>query len=218
MYIHVPVLIMQEIPFLHLYSGAVSRKERVNNHRSHPGVEIQQFFKEMAKRKPKTSISCIYLIYCILKKKHVVTAVTLKSGRLVVPFSSSYSAKSPRLCLSSLRMELHVPLACVLPNLSAVGPCLLTALFFVTPPPPRLLKFPHFIPPWIPLSWLVDLPASPQCGCISVPCCALFWLVSWQQTTVMTGLQARERERERECPSFAAADSSLQNRGWCAIN
>lgn len=37
---------------------------------------------------------------------------------------------------------------------------------------------------------LVDLPASPQCGCISVPCCAL--LVSWQHTTAMTGLQGRE--------------------------
>lgn len=39
---------------------------------------------------------------------------------------------------------------------------------------------------------LVDLPASPQCGCISVPCCALCGSVSWQQTTAMTGLQGRE--------------------------
>lgn len=60
MYIHVSIIvIMQEMPSLHLYSVpvVVSIKERVNNHNnnSNPGVVIQQSSKGMAERELKAN-------------------------------------------------------------------------------------------------------------------------------------------------------------------
>lgn len=95
MYIHVPVIIMQEIPSLHLYSGAVSRKERVNNHRSHPGVVMQQFSKETAKRKLKANI-------CIKETGHHCSHTEVRQTGCTI--ASLYAAKSPHLCLTFLRM------------------------------------------------------------------------------------------------------------------
>lgn len=61
MYIHVSVIIMQEIPSLHLYSVPVvfSIKERVNNHdiKSNPHVVMQKSSKRMAERELKANRS-----------------------------------------------------------------------------------------------------------------------------------------------------------------
>lgn len=146
MYIHVPVLIMQEIPSLHLYSGAVSRKEKGEQSQESSWCgDTAIFFFFPKKQQKETDIS----------KKQVVTAVTLESGRLVGPLSASYWAKSPHLCLASPQnVAAHAtslwrrprPSSCVLANPSALGPCLLTALLYVPERPPLSTSLP-FHPP-----------------------------------------------------------------------
>lgn len=64
---------MQEMPSLHLYSDTVSKKKKKERVKSNPGVVTQQFSKGMAENKLKAN------------KTQVATAVSLKSGRPVVP-------------------------------------------------------------------------------------------------------------------------------------
>lgn len=91
-----------------------------------------------------------------------VLAVLLEKGPLFHPFQVPRVQSSLRCCLTS------------------------TPLLQVHPSHPSTLL------PFLYHGGLVDLPVSPQCGCISVPLLCFVWSVSWQQTTAMTRLQGRE--------------------------
>lgn len=60
------------------------------------GVIVVWWYSSFSKKRQKGNwkliVTSFFFFKLMWKKKHVVTAVTLKSGRLVVPFSSSYPA------------------------------------------------------------------------------------------------------------------------------
>lgn len=123
--------------------------------------------------------------------------------------------QAPQYCLLTALLYMLEGLFCQIPHRSQTPP----------PPPyrspgfqsscsyyllPLPLKLIHLIHPSIYQSLhaflypgrLVNLPASSQCGCISVPCCALCGLVSWQQTNSHDGAPGQR------APCFTAACNS----------